>query len=110
MRQLIIARKDLNMSHGKLAAQVSHGSMAFLTSQMRRHPVIPDKCDYISWNKPKLGEKYIPDDAAEEVEKEKKSKAKSSAKKTSKKSTKTAVSRKKITTTKKASTKTKKSK
>lgn len=36
MRQLIIARKDLNMSPGKLAAQVSHASMAFLTSQMRR--------------------------------------------------------------------------
>ncbi|MDO4805440.1 MAG: peptidyl-tRNA hydrolase [Lachnospiraceae bacterium] len=29
MRQLIIARKDLNMSPGKLAAQVSHASMAF---------------------------------------------------------------------------------
>lgn len=36
MRQLIIARKDLNMSPGKLAAQVSHASLAFLTSQMRR--------------------------------------------------------------------------
>ena len=31
-RQLIIARKDLNMGPGKLAAQVSHGSMAFLTN------------------------------------------------------------------------------
>lgn len=28
-KQIIIARKDLNMSPGKLAAQVSHGSMAF---------------------------------------------------------------------------------
>jgi PTH2 family peptidyl-tRNA hydrolase len=36
MRQVIIARKDLNMSPGKLAAQVSHASLAFLTSQMRR--------------------------------------------------------------------------
>lgn len=35
MRQLIIARKDLNMSAGKLAAQVSHASLAFLTSRMR---------------------------------------------------------------------------
>lgn len=35
MRQLIIARKDLNMSPGKLAAQVSHASLAFLTSNIR---------------------------------------------------------------------------
>ena len=35
MRQLIIARKDLNMSAGKLAAQVSHASMAFLTATLR---------------------------------------------------------------------------
>ena len=34
-KQIIIARKDLNMSPGKLAAQVSHGSMAFLTSMIR---------------------------------------------------------------------------
>ena len=39
MRQLIIARKDLNMSPGKLAAQVSHASMAFL-SNMIRHGVL----------------------------------------------------------------------
>lgn len=35
MRQLIIARKDLNMSPGKLAAQVSHASMAFLSRSIR---------------------------------------------------------------------------
>lgn len=35
MRQLIIARKDLNMSAGKLATQVSHASMAFLTAPFR---------------------------------------------------------------------------
>lgn len=35
MKQLIIARKDLGMSPGKLAAQVSHASMAFLTSKLR---------------------------------------------------------------------------
>ena len=35
MRQIIIARKDLNMSPGKLAAQVAHASLAFLTSGMR---------------------------------------------------------------------------
>lgn len=36
MKQLIIARKDLNMSPGKLAAQVSHASMAFLTWPIRQ--------------------------------------------------------------------------
>lgn len=35
MRQLIIARKDLGMSPGKLAAQVSHASMAFLTNLIK---------------------------------------------------------------------------
>ena len=36
-KQIIIVRKDLNMSPGKLAAQVSHASMAFLTSQLRKN-------------------------------------------------------------------------
>ena len=30
-KQIIIVRKDLSMTPGKLAAQVSHGSMAFLS-------------------------------------------------------------------------------
>lgn len=34
-KQLIIARKDLQMSPGKLAAQVSHGAMAFLTRNIQ---------------------------------------------------------------------------
>lgn len=46
-KQIIIARKDLNMSPGKLAAQVSHGSMAFITSQMKEYYEIPDKCDFM---------------------------------------------------------------
>lgn len=37
MRQLVIARKDLNMSPGKLAAQVSHASMAYFTTLIRNH-------------------------------------------------------------------------
>ena len=42
MKQLIIARKDLNMSPGKLAAQVSHASMAFLTWPLRKeYPNMP---------------------------------------------------------------------
>ena len=36
MRQLIIARKDLNMGPGKLAAQVAHAAMAFLTTEIRQ--------------------------------------------------------------------------
>lgn len=43
MRQLIIARKDLRMSSGKLAAQVSHASLAFLTNQMRDGKNIKEK-------------------------------------------------------------------
>lgn len=35
MKQLIIARKDLHMSPGKLAAQVAHGAMAFLTRPLK---------------------------------------------------------------------------
>ena len=35
MRQVIIARKDLNMSPGKLAAQVAHASWAFLSNGIR---------------------------------------------------------------------------
>ena len=35
MWQLIVVRKDLNMFAGKLAAQVSHASMAFLTAPLR---------------------------------------------------------------------------
>ena len=36
-KQIIIARKDLNMSPGILAAQVSHGSMAFLSWFVRNN-------------------------------------------------------------------------
>lgn len=36
-KQIIIARKDLDMSSGKLATQVSHGSMAFLTTLIRNN-------------------------------------------------------------------------
>ena len=36
-KQIIIARKDLNMSPGKLAAQVAHGSMAFFSYFIRNN-------------------------------------------------------------------------
>lgn len=38
-KQLIICRRDLNMSTGKLLAQASHGSMAFLTKMLTDHVV-----------------------------------------------------------------------
>lgn len=44
MKQLIIARKDLNMSAGKLAAQVSHGSMAYFMYLIKSN--ITDVYDY----------------------------------------------------------------
>lgn len=48
-KQLIIARKDLNMSPGKLAAQVSHASMAFLTNMIKKkaHLVTYKNCNKI---------------------------------------------------------------
>ena len=39
-KQIIIARKDLGMSAGKLAAQVSHASMAFLTNMIRENSTL----------------------------------------------------------------------
>lgn len=36
-KQIIIVRKDLNMSIGKICSQVSHASMAFLTSCMKEN-------------------------------------------------------------------------
>ena len=51
MRQLIIARKDLNMSAGKMAAQVSHASMAFQTAPLR-----DAKCDKNKIKKNENGE------------------------------------------------------
>lgn len=37
MKQIIIVRKDLNMSKGKMSAQVAHASMAFLTNAIRKN-------------------------------------------------------------------------
>lgn len=45
MRQLIIARKDLHMSPGKLAAQVSHASLAYFSYLLRNS----QKSDFAHW-------------------------------------------------------------
>ena len=37
MKQTIVINRELNMSAGKLAAQVSHASMAFLTTMIQNH-------------------------------------------------------------------------
>ena len=49
-KQIIIARKDLKMSPGKLAAQVSHASMAFLTNAIKRNArkVLNEEYQWIS--------------------------------------------------------------
>lgn len=49
-KQLIIARKDLDMSPGKLAAQVSHASMAFLTTAIRKKAYIHDINRYLAYD------------------------------------------------------------
>lgn len=44
-KQIIIVRKDLNMSHGKMAAQVSHGSMAFFSWFIRNNADVDGHID-----------------------------------------------------------------
>lgn len=59
-KQIIIVRKDLQMSPGKLAAQVSHGSMAFLTWAIRNKAVRyvnEERCP--SWEYKKDGNSYV---------------------------------------------------
>lgn len=56
-KQIIIARKDLGMSAGKLAAQVSHASMAFLTCMIKSNSQLYDVYDNPE-NEKYLGEKY----------------------------------------------------
>lgn len=50
MRQLIIARKDLQMSPGKLAAQCCHASLAFITRGMSegQHITQGEKSGYVT--------------------------------------------------------------
>ena len=50
MRQIIIARKDLNMGPGKLAAQVAHAAMAFMSRPIRTyHVYMPPKDVLEQW-------------------------------------------------------------
>lgn len=61
-KQIIIARKDLNMSPGKLAAQVSHASMAFLTQMIRETSsryINEDRHPSKEWRKDVDGKIYV---------------------------------------------------
>ena len=51
-KQIIIVRKDLNMSPGKLAAQVSHASMAFLTTMLRESAIAMTNYAMSEWGTP----------------------------------------------------------
>ena len=46
MRQLIIVRKDLKMSAGKMSAQVSHASMAFITAAIKNGQIKEENNNY----------------------------------------------------------------
>ena len=53
-KQVIVVNKELNMSKGKMAAQVSHASMAFLTRMIQRHTGKKIENRYPAWeNYPK---------------------------------------------------------
>lgn len=52
-KQIIIARKDLNMTPGKLAAQVAHASMAFLTTRIRENAELMES-DAMGWYTSKI--------------------------------------------------------
>jgi PTH2 family peptidyl-tRNA hydrolase len=51
-KQLIIVRKDLNMSIGKCSAQISHASMAFLTRMIQEHTGKCIENRYPAWENP----------------------------------------------------------
>jgi len=55
-KQIIIARKDLNMSAGKLAAQVAHASMAFLITSIKNNS---DDCSVYDCDDAYLRDDYL---------------------------------------------------
>jgi peptidyl-tRNA hydrolase len=49
-KEVIVIRKDLNMRKGKITAQASHASMAFLTQGGSVVHVEDDECDFADEN------------------------------------------------------------
>lgn len=49
-KQVIVVNKDLNLSKGKMAVQVSHASMAFLSHMIQRHTTKRVDNRYPVWN------------------------------------------------------------
>ena len=70
-RQIIIIRKDLNMSAGKFAAQASHASMAFLIQIIKDHGKGKDYNIYPVWEDYAMTKpvKFLDDKKNEEAKK-----------------------------------------
>lgn len=51
-KQIIVVNKELNMSKGKMAAQVSHASMAFLTKCIQKNTIKIMEHEYPCWEYP----------------------------------------------------------
>lgn len=70
-RQVIIVRKDLGMSVGKMAAQASHASMAFLVQMIKDHGKGKDHNIYPVWEDYAMTKpvKFLDDKKNEEAKK-----------------------------------------
>lgn len=66
MRQLIIARKDLQMSPGKLAAQCCHAAMAFLTNHLRGGSNVIKTIDHATGEEGYTAKTYLSKEVYEE--------------------------------------------
>lgn len=46
VKQVIVVRTDLNMTSGKVAAQVAHGAMLFILRKLTPFIEVPQHCDH----------------------------------------------------------------
>ena len=49
VKQVIVMRKDLNMRKGKMIAQGSHASMAFLSNRLKGYPNLKLTAEMLAW-------------------------------------------------------------